>query len=202
VSDIRIYIEGGGDKFGKAQLRAAFSQFLGEIRTAAYQKRMQLRLVLCGSREDTFDAFRRGVQDHPADHVLLLVDADRSIDGTPREHLGGGETRWDLSFADDGQCHLMAEVMESWFLADPATLEKFYGQDFAAGRLPKRTNVEEVPKDEVFSALSDATRKTGKGRYHKIQHGPQILERLDTDRVSARAPHCAKLFDALRKRVA
>lgn len=202
MSEIRIYIEGGGDRYGKGRLREAFSQFLQEIRTAAYQKGMQLRPVLCGSREETYHAFRRGVRDYPSAQVFLLVDSDRPVVGTPREHLSSGTEAWDLSFAADHQCHLMAQVMESWFLADPVALERYYGKDFAAGQVPKRRNVEEVAKDDVMASLDAATRKTQKGRYHKIQHGPEILERLDPSRVRSRAEHCDKLFGKLLEVVA
>ncbi|HEX2078980.1 MAG TPA: DUF4276 family protein [Longimicrobium sp.] len=196
MSEIRIYVEGGGDKDSKARMRQAFSQFLAESRDAARQRRAKWSVILCGSRDDTFSAFRQGVKDHPNARVFLLVDAEQEVAGSPREHLASRDP-WDLSFADDEQCHLMAQVMESWFLADAAALERFYGQGFAAGHIPKRKNVEEVPKAEVMSALDNASRSTRKGRYHKIQHGPQILENLHPQRVRSRAPHCKRLFTAL-----
>jgi hypothetical protein len=200
VSEVWVYIEGGGDRFSKARLRESFSRFLSEPRMAAHQRGIQWRPVLCGSREEAYRAFQRRVQESPSAHVFLLVDAERPVSEAPREHLSTGDG-WDLSFADDEQCHLMAQVMESWFLADPAALERFYGQGFAVSQVPKRKNVEEVPKDEVMSALDSATRKTTKGRYHKIQHGPLILESLAPEKVRGRAPHCDRLFDELLKAV-
>lgn len=196
MSEIRIYVEGGGDKDSKARMRQAFSQFFSEPRTKAYQKRTPLRVIPCGSRDDTFKAFRAGIRDHPEDRILLLVDAEQAMSGTPREHLAAREP-WDLSFAADDQCHLMAQVMESWFLADVSALERFYQQGFISKQIPARTNVEEVPKSEVEAVLKSSTSKTQKGEYHKIRHGPQILESLDPERVRARAPHCERLFAAL-----
>jgi hypothetical protein len=201
VSDIRIYIEGGGDPFSKARMREAFSKFFAAPRDAARQRRANWALILCGSRDDTFKAFQQGVKNYPDADVFLLVDAEQPVAGSPRDHLAAREP-WDLSSATDEQCHLMAQVMESWFLADPDALERFYGQGFAAGQIPKRKNVEEVPKDEVMASLDNASRRTQKGRYHKIQHGPQILESLDSQRVRSRAPHCDELFKALLKAAA
>lgn len=201
VRSIRLYVEGGGGKESRDDLRQAFSGFLSGPRSAARERGVQWRVVMCGSREDTFKAFRNGVDEHPDSRVFLLVDADRPVQGTPREHLSAGETRWNLAFADDEQCHLMAEVMESWFLADHGALQEFYSQEFATGQLPKRVNVEDVPKADVFVALDLATRKTKKGRYHKIQHGPFILERLDPEKVRTRAPHCDALFKALQEAI-
>jgi hypothetical protein len=201
VSEIRIYVEGGGDANSKARMREAFSKFFAESRDAARQRRARWSVILCGSRDDAFKAFQAGLKSHPDARVFLLVDAEEPVAGSPREHLAAREP-WDLSSTADEQCHLMAQVMESWFLADPDALERFYGQGFATRQIPKRQNVEEVPKTEVMSALDTASRNTAPGKYHKIQHGPRILESLDPQRVRARAPHCDRLFDALEEAVA
>jgi len=196
VSEIRIYVEGGGDKDSKARMRQAFSQFFSEPRARAHQKRKPLRVIPCGSRDDTFKAFRAAVRDHAEDRVFLLVDAEQAVSGTPCEHLEARDP-WDLSFASDDQCHLMAQVMESWFLADPDALAQFYGSQFGIKQIPPRKNVEEVPKSEVEAVLKSSTAKTSKGEYHKIRHGAPILESLNPDRVRSRAPHCDALFEKI-----
>jgi hypothetical protein len=201
VRELWIFIEGGRSRGSKDQLRQAFGKFLAGPREAARQKGLHWRIVMCGSRDDAFKAFRHAVRDQPGDHLFLLVDAEGEVAGTPREHLAARDP-WDLSVAEDNQCHLMAQVMESWFLADPEALARFYGQHFGAKQIPARKNVEEVPKAEVEVALKNATAKTQKGEYHKIRHGPQILESLDPDRVRARAPHCERLFEKLGEALA
>ncbi|HEU4884234.1 MAG TPA: DUF4276 family protein [Longimicrobium sp.] len=196
MSDIRIYIEGGGDKDSKARMREAFSKFLAVPRDVARQRRVSWTLILCGSRDDTFKAFQQGVKNYPDAHVFLLVDAEQPVTGSPLDHLTAREP-WDLSNATDEQCQLMAQVMESWFLADPQVLKEFYGSQFGTKQIPVRENVEEVHKKAVFTALRASTSKTQKGEYHKTQHAPLILEKLDPERVRARAPHCARLFASL-----
>jgi hypothetical protein len=198
VTELWLYVEGGGNKDSRARLRESFSRFLSEPRLAAHRHGIQWRVVMCGSREEAYRMFEDLLQRYPSALVFLLVDAERPVlASSTREHLRIGEEGWDLSFATDKQCHLMAQVMESWFLADPDALERFYGQGFGKGQIPKRKNVEEVPKDVVMASLDTASRRTQRGRYHKIQHGPLILESLDPQRVRSRAPHCGRLFEAL-----
>lgn len=196
MKELWIFIEGGGGKDSKDELRRAFGRFLTGPSEAARRSGVLWRVVMCGSREATHKAFRNAERDFRDARTFLLVDAEQAVLDTPRNHLMARD-QWDLSFADDDQCHLMAQVMESWFLADPAALERFYGQRFAAKQIPTRNNVEEVPKADVQAALKSSTAKTQKGEYHKIRHGAPILESLDPERVRARAPHCERLFQTL-----
>jgi hypothetical protein len=195
VSEIRIYVEGGRGH-SKAWLRVAFSQFLNKARAGDEKSTTNLRVVMCGSRQETYEAFRLGTRKHAGSTVLLLVDAEGPVAGTERTHLAA-QDRWDLSFAADDSIHLMTQLMESWFIADRDALTRFYGQGFAAASIPKRTNVEEIPKADVERALHDATRKTQRGTYHKTQHAPKILESLEPATVRARAPRCERLFQHL-----
>ena len=196
MSEIRVYVEGGGDKDSKARLREAFSRFFSEPRVYAQSRGIAWRVIPCGSREDTYNAFRLGTRYHRGSAVLLLVDAEAPVAGTEREHLVAHD-RWDLSFAEDDSIHLMTEVMESWLVADGKALAGFYGQGFAAASIPKRKNVEEIAKEDVEKALKDATRNTQPGTYHKTRHAPKILESLDPATVRARAPRCERLFQHL-----
>ena len=201
MKELWIFVEGGGGKDSKDELRRAFSEFLKEPREAARGKGVHWRVVMCGSRDAAYKAFRNAARDLRDASLFLLVDAEREVSGTPRQHLVARDP-WDLSFASDEQCHLMAQVMESWFLADPDALARFYGQQFGARQIPTRKNVEEVPKAEVEAVLKSSTARTQKGEYHKIHHGAPLLESLDPKRVRARAPHCERLFQTLAEALA
>ena len=74
--------------------------------------------------------------------------------------------------------HLMVQCMESWFLADRAALEKYYGQGFRQKSLPGKQNIEEIPKGDVIDGLKAAAREAKKETYHKTQHSFEILERI------------------------
>lgn len=204
MTEIRLYIEGGGGKESKARLRLAFSRFLGEIQEEARRRRVRWQIVLCGSRSQTYEDFRLALRTHPDAWNLLLVDAERPVTRTPQGHLtepapdGDG---WNLSSITDEQCHLMVQAMEAWLIADPEALAAFYGQGFAANALPKTKNVEKIPKDRLASSLANATRNTQRREYHKTRHAPQILERLDPGKVRSRASHCERLFTTINEQL-
>ncbi|HEX8391019.1 MAG TPA: DUF4276 family protein [Longimicrobium sp.] len=152
---------------------------------------------MCGSRESTYEDFRMAVREHTSAVVLMLVDAEAPVTQPEREHLLSVDG-WDLSFARQNQIHLMAQMMESWFLADPDALQQFYGHGFRVSALPASPDVEQVPKNTVEKALASATRQTRPGAYHKTKHAPQLLANLSPARVRARAPRCDRLFWALQ----
>lgn len=189
MSEIRIYVEGGGDdKTGKLAIREGFSRFFGH---------RQVRVIPCGSRDQARDAFRFALKSHPEALNLLLVDSEERVSTTPWEHLLVRD-RWERpSGASDEHCHLMVQTVESWLVADPDTLAAFYGQGFRRKSLPAHTDIEAVSKADVMKALDHATAPTQKGKYKKIAHCSALLARIDPERVRRRARHCDRLFRVL-----
>jgi hypothetical protein len=100
--------------------------------------------------------------------------------------------------AADDQCHLMVQIMESWFLADKVGLASFYGQGFRENALPASQEVEQIPKADVLSGLAQATRDTRKGSYSKGSHSFHILADVDLASVEDAAPHARHLLETLR----
>ena len=101
----------------------------------------------------------------------------------------------------DAQCHLMVQATEAWFFADPEALERYYKQGFQANSLPKRQNVEEIPKGQHIPALEAATRHSQKGVYHKTRHLPDLLGEINAAKVRQRAWHCDRIFVTLSDRL-
>ena len=87
--------------------------------------------------------------------------------------------------------------METWIVADPDTLQRYYGQNFARNALPRTDNLELVEKATVADALRRATQRTTKGEYHKIDHASDLLKLIDVTTVCRRCEHCERLFDVL-----
>lgn len=92
----------------------------------------------------------------------------------------------------------MVQLMEAWFLADPAAMAAYYGRGFRAAALEGPENVEDIPKKDVLAILERATRHTLKGAYHKTRHAPGILARVDPRKVQSRSTECTRLFTVLR----
>ena len=148
VSELTVFMEGGGPG-NKRELRLGMTAFLRPLTEAAREKSLPFNVVPCGSREETCNRFRHAVRSaRPEEICVLLVDAERSVRRPPRARAHLRETDgWDLSEAIENTVHLMAQIMETWIVADPTALAAYYGNGFNPAKLPARTNLEESPKD-------------------------------------------------------
>lgn len=192
----KLYVEGGGDsKSLKVACRRGFRRFLEK---AGVQR--QPGIVACGSRDNAYGSFCTARDQGRA--ALLLVDAEAPVrPGDPWKHLHSQDGWKRPSGAGESQCHLMVQVMESWFLADPDALATFYGPSFTPKHLPASPDIEKVPKKRVLRGLAKASRRTRKGKYDKGPDSFKILEALNPDRVEAASHHARRFLDTLRNAV-
>ena len=128
--------------------------------------------------------------------LVLLVDAEGPAESEPRAYLQARD-KWNMTGVAAQSVHLMVQTMEAWIVADADALSRYYGPGFNAGALPRAPNLESVAKREVERSLRRATERTGKGRYRKIAHASDLLQRIDAETVKARCRHCQRLFDEL-----
>ncbi len=194
--NLTLYVEGGGDtREQKARLRRGLSSFLER---ANLQGRMP-RIVASGGRDVAYDKFRRA-HTNGVMAAVLLVDAEGpvKVDSSWR-HLQERDEWQRPAGATDEQCHLMVQVMESWFLADREAIARFYGPDFRPGSIPQWPDIEQVPKRDVYDKLNNAARDTIKGGYHKGRHSFEILEGLDPNKVADASPHAKRFIDSVKK---
>lgn len=158
------------------------------------------RIVACGGRQSAYESFCTAVAPAPnPDTAHLLVDAEGPVSTEdPWVHLRAcdGWSKPDGTTSD--QCHLMVQLMESWFLADRTALQKFYGQGFQPGALPGSPRVESVPKSDALEGLKAASRQSAKGPYDKGGHGFAILGAIDPDLVARAAPFAKRFLDTMR----
>ena len=190
---VKVYVEGGGSARPlKTACRRGFKTF---IESAGLTGNMPT-IVACGSRGDAYNDFKTALA--AGQPAMLLVDAEGPMTALgPWEHLEVNDGWNRPSGATNDQCHLLVQVMESWFLADVAALQEYYGQAFRAQRLPKNLEIEKVPKQDVLNGMARATSGTPKGSYQKGRDGFGILEALDTDKVRQASVHADRFIKAL-----
>lgn len=203
---VKLYVEGGGDSNElRTACREGFTQF---ITKAGISKRP--RVVACGSRKDAYDSYCIAIAN--GDQAVLLVDSE---DAVSSQHQAGDQNSWlpwnHLQSRDgwqkpegavDADCHLMVQVMESWFIADRQTLENFFGQHFKVNALPATQRpVEEVSKRHVYQALENATKDCQKSKYGKGAHSFKILKEISPALVQAASPWADRFIAELKNKM-
>lgn len=205
---VKLYVEGGGDAGTlKTACRKGFSSFLEKAGLSGHLP----KVVACGGRKDAFDSFCTALA-HGEPAMLLIdseapvipnaqTDADRKK-WLPWLHLKQREgDKWEKpAGADDLQCHLMTQCMESWLLADRATLKEFFGQGFKENQLPAAANpVESLAKIQIYQSLAKATAdcKT-KAQYGKGEHSFKLLALIDPAKIMDASPWAKRFVEAMK----
>ncbi len=207
---VTLYVEGGGDRKPlKTECREAFTSFMKKAGVSLLP-----RVVACGGRQDAYNRFCIAVGN--GEDALILVDSEAPVapvnqQGKPEKwkpwaHLKARDgDRWEKpDGAPNTDCHLMVQCMESWLIADPATLKTFFGQGFRDNQLPATANsVESVAKTQVYNALAKATKncKT-KAQYGKGEHSFKLLGNIDPAKVMAALPWARRFVSELKKKMA
>ncbi|TDU64616.1 uncharacterized protein DUF4276 [Prosthecobacter fusiformis] len=162
-------------------------------------------IIRGGGRNQTFDAYKRALQIRKADELpLLLVDSEDLVaEGCDAwKHLKSRKAdNWEKPpQAGDQDAYLMITCMETWFLADREALQKYFHDCWRDSAIPKWANLEEIPKESVFQALSKATADCGKKAYSKGKAAFDLLKAIDPSKVESVCPSAKKLLDRLRNK--
>ena len=205
VKKYNIYVEGGGDsKSLSIKCQMGFRAFFEK----AGLRGAMPTVIPCGSRNKAYDRFRIAVKQGLK--AFLLVDSEAPVDAKymtgdpeswqPWRHLHQVDGWTQPASSSDHDCHLMVQVMESWFLTDKNTLADFFGQDFREKALSAQSSIEAVSKGSVYQSLKNATRDCStKGSYEKGKHSFKIIERISPDKVCAASPWAKRFIDAMLK---
>ena len=191
---VQLFVEGGGD--GKALRTACRQGFRTLLEKAGLTGKMP-SIAACGGRSAAYEDFKAAYTN--GQEAMLLVDAEGPVatHDRPWQHLKARDG-WDRpADAEDHLCHLMVQVMESWFLADPDALKSYYGQGFKPKSLHGNPNIEDVPKQDVFHRLKSATRDTKKGGYDKGSVSFELLAEIDPAKVRKASRYANRLIRAL-----
>ena len=108
---VRLYVEGGGDRNSKIACRDGFRSF---VRKAGAEGRMP-KIIASGSRDEAYGDFK-AAHAQRSDTAMLLVDAEEEVTASSAwAHLRSRDNWRRPTGATNDQCHLMVQVMESWF---------------------------------------------------------------------------------------
>lgn len=208
---VKLYVEGGGDsKVLQSECRRGFREFLEK---AGLSGKMP-SISACGGRRSAYEDYCTAIKNGEA--AVLLVDSEVPV---IEAHQGGADNKDWLPWAHlksrpgdgwenpkggaDTDCHLMVEVMESWFMADREVLKDFFNQGFRENQLPAKTRpIESLTKSAVYDALQRATAdcKT-KAPYGKGDHSFKLLAKLDPQKVIAASPWAKRFVDQLKQKM-
>ncbi len=195
---VTVYVEGGGQsKALKTKCRAGFRKFFEKAKLVGQMP----SVIACGGRDSAVKDFRNALRRLKSGQVaLLLVDSEGPVQEgiTPWQHLKSRD-KWDRpDGAQEDQAHLMVQCMETWFLADVETLESYFGHGFQSAVIPKRNDIENIPKDDVLKQLESASSRSKKRVYNKGSHSFEILAQIDPERVIQCSWFAERLIDTLK----
>lgn len=197
---VKVYVEGGGDAERiRSACREGFTRFFQGAGLAGIMP----RVVICGGRGHAMDRFRSAVQgDSRTEKSVLLVDSEDPVNGpctgaTALAHLDARDRKNLRPVTAPEKCHMMVQVMETWFLADHHGLGEFYKQGFNATGLFNNI-LESRAKRDVFSALLNASRfSQTRGSYGKGEHSFTLLGKIDAPAVVTQCAWAARLMTTL-----
>lgn len=190
VAEFRVYFE------GDSSLKEGFRTFFNVLHDAAKHRGCRIRLIDCGPTAAAIQDFKDALRKPGNAWMVLLIDSDAPDDGKLFARRCEG-----LEKPLEDSVFWMVQMMESWFLADPEALKRFYGQGFQESALRGDPQVEQIPKADIYSRLERATKETAKGKYHKTRHAPQLLRFIDSQRVRQSAPNCERMFKTVLTRL-
>jgi Domain of unknown function (DUF4276) len=197
-----IYLEGGGDSRDlQIRCREGFRKLLERC---GYAGRLP-KLVAKGGRGAAFDAFKTALASAgKGDFVALWIDSEdpvADIEATWGHLKARKDDGWDRpNGAADDQVLLMTTCMETWVVADRATLAEHYGPDLQESALPSLQNLEGRPRDAIQTALTHATRKCGNA-YSKGKRSFEVLGQLDPATLSKYLPSFVRVRRVLNSRL-
>lgn len=190
---VKIYVEGGGNPAANSECREGFKKLWQRCGLGGRLP----RVIPCGSRSDAYNDFVTALSD-PDDNILLLVDSEDPISDIEKtwEHLNRRDGWAKPEGAEDQDALFMTTCMETWLVADRATLKSFFGSSLQENALPPLNDLESRTRGDVQSKLRHATRNCP-GPYKKGKKSFQVLGKLDPQVLEEHLPSFERALNIL-----
>lgn len=197
----RVLVEGGqtkgrGSNAAKRQARAAFSKLFER----AGLPRNQVSVEVHGGRGEVWRAFQLSMRLRSGPKPFMLIDSEQLLqsDETPWHALRRIEQWTQLKDAEHEQVLFMTTCMETWLVADPVALSKYFGEKFDTASLPNHFDIEQVEKTEVLYKLRHAARNSTRS-YEKGKCSFELLELIDPETLAKKLSHFRRAIAVLGK---
>lgn len=198
---VTIYVEGGGKSQKALTVRRCRDGFREYFRKLGLEGRLP-KVLPCGSRNDTIEAFMNAVSSPPCGELpVLLVDSEQEVKSAdfdrPQLYIFGKGKRLPKGVTGK-HLHLLVQCLETVLVADLDAVEEILGgHGFQRGKLPKHKELEQVSHKELVRKLTDASRNVRNKKYDKGRHSFDILRLVDPEKAAAASPWVKRLHEVL-----
>lgn len=210
---VKVYVEGGGHQ-NSTLAQDVHKGFQSFFTKAGFDKRPAV--VVCGSRQMAYNDYCIAIK--AGKSAMLLVDSESPVqeefekgnihDWKPWEQIqsrkdqsGNKCDKWER-IGVDTDCHLMVQMMESWFLADVEALKKYFSEGFKETKFPKDDeNIEKMSKKKIEDIFNSSTKDTKKEGYKKGRDSFIILSQIDPQKVRSRSKWAERFLCLLKERI-
>lgn len=131
-----------------------------------------------------------------------MVDSEEPVAATTVwDHLRERDAWVRPADTDDDQAQMMVTCMETWILADRATLRTVFGAHLQLSALLPETGLEGRSRQEVQQALENATRECGRDKvYRKGRRSFQVLAEVNPEALEALS-YFRRFLEALNRQL-
>jgi len=205
---ILVYIEGEGGgrtvdkrKHNDGEFRKAWKRFLQPLADLANDRGISRFQCIPGRGGTTTE--KQFANPLPADgHALriLLIDSEGPVGDVskPWKAIRLKRPQW----AGDKNCYLMVQCLETWLLADPASIQSHYDSHgkpcFRQRKLKAWQDLENIAKATLQTAIEAATAECGKPYAHA--DGNLLIGKVDLEKLK-KLSSVARLFKDFGERI-
>lgn len=200
MSEIRIYVEGGGNgKDLQSKCREGFRKLL---ENTGFKGRVP-RIVACGSRNEAYSDFCTAQAKSGGVYIALIVDSEDPVADIEATwaHLAARDNWMQPPNATDDQVFLMTTCMETWIITDRASLASLYRADcLQTSSLPSLNAIETRNRHTIQDALVQATRRC-KNAYAKNRRSFEALGSVDPETLKTHLPSFERMARILDEKL-